>query len=225
MPVKLYFFIANDDELKKRLECYNGYTVDYRKFLKISGNQYSVYAFTNKKSYRDKFIELHDMSMFSCITYDVTKEEYDALLHDNMIRKTCELKEIKYITNSKSAKIVSTEWEHEECCELWIDTMENSGDTVFSYIPFEVIDALQDKYIDALNKLGLNAMVVVLDEELSNILDNFPYVFDDDYVFRVEGNIGERDFLGRTVTANVLMKGKTLNAYIYLFKNIMAKND
>lgn len=144
-------------------------------------------------------------------------DEYTNLRKENI---HLELDEYEYENVTKKITLITTNYEFDESKHLWVDIFSDKTAELFGYLTSDIINAMNEKYIDALNKLGLNAALVVVDDEFSTYIEEMACQFDEDYVLTIQSDL-YRDVLGRKVIVPVSLVAKTLNSFIHVFKPIL----
>lgn len=182
------------------------YTVSHA--LDYNVNGYILYAYTTKKKYVNRFLE-ERINDFKLIEKVLTKEEFKSI-QNNIVGY--ELREWTYHNFKSNTVILSTCNEYNHCKYSWINLIDPK---IFSYIPYTIIDALEDEYRYALYKLGLNGMILVADEELSQsgLLDDIS-VLDENSILHIESG------LGTDVTLSLKLRPKEMNVFIHQFKSL-----
>lgn len=213
--MKVYLFFVNHEEVIENILNIKVYQHDVSDY--VNGDLYSLFAFTDKKKYAEKFYRIHNKDYFILIERNMEKEEYDKFRRLNYIY---ELDKYKYENKDTSVELITTLFEYDECKHFWIDHFSENLTETFGFIPYTVIETLKDEYRDALYKLGLNTMLLVADEEFSGILEGYYQEFDEDYILRIPAET-HSEILGRTVTASISLGAKTLNSFIHIFKDIL----
>lgn len=215
--MKVYMFFTNDDEVINKtlhLSLFPNVITEV-----INGTEYTLYAWTTKKKYKKAFYKLRKKEFFHLIIEEMTKEEFVDFYKCGA--SSLELCEYEYMNMRKKINLITTAYEFDVSRHLWIDVFSENTDKIFGYIPYNVTQTLQDEYQEALFKLGVNAMLIVADDEFSDFMDKLDFSIDDDYVLNIPNIPGSDRLLGRKVTIPVSICGKTLNSFIHIFKSIL----
>lgn len=215
--MKVYLFFAHMEDVIEGILNFKAFPHNVYDY--VNGDIYTLYAFTIKKKYRDNFLQLRKKEYFHLIEEEMTDEEYKSFSSENYL---FELDKYLYENIKKKIELVTTLYEYDESKRLWIEQFSENIEEVFGFIPYIVTDTLKKKYQSALYKLGLNAMLLVADDELSRSMDkSTPNVYlDDDYVLDIS-NTHDKNLLGKKVTIPASIAGKTLNSFIHIFKDIL----
>jgi hypothetical protein len=166
--MKLYFIYAERDKLTK--EIYHSISPSYD--VSFHDKEYILYAFTNNKSYLNRFLK-ERMDIFKVVKKEISEEEYTHKISLN--DKRLQLKECTY-DNGRGCQveILGPLFEYEKCHCYWFEDIlleEN-----FKYINCNVTDIFKDKYIEAFSFIGLNSMVYICDTNLDESID---YIFNE----------------------------------------------
>lgn len=178
-----------------------------------------LYAYTTNKKYADSFFQLRKKEYFHMTIRKMNEEEYKKF----RLEASCdlELEEYEYENITSKTTLITTQFEFNESRSLWIYKFSNETSEIFGYIPYFIIDTLKDKYLDAVIKLGLNAALLVIDEELAEMVDCCAEeLFDDDYVLNISDR-AKQELMAKKVFIKVSMASKTLNSFIHEFKGIL----
>ena len=182
------------------------------------GDKWNLYAYTTEKKYLDDFFKMRNKKYFYTTTRNLKKEEFAKFEKQNSKFK---LGEYLYKNRKKEINIISTKLEYDESKYTWIRVVSEYTEDIFGSLPYYIIDALSEKYREAAHDVGLNALIVVADPELSSVMEVAESNFDEeDYVVTISHE-GDDTPLGRKVMLPISLFGKSLNGFIYTFKKIL----
>ncbi len=208
--MKLYLFYIPSIFLCKNI----AYTVSDGDTIKsVNGVEYKLYAFTTDKKKRDKFIE-DRIDDFICIPRNIEKEEYGDFKKS---KPDYELMYIRYKNYSYKTEILSNMNEYNHCKYGWCEIFNEKD--ILSSLPYNLVEAINNEYQEHLAVLGLNSLVIAYDDELSSMLMNGDYEFNDDCVFTILDQ-EYHDSSGRIATVSLKLKPKEYNLYIHEFKKL-----
>jgi len=208
--MKIYLFYIPLIFLQKKI-AYT--TVSDEDIISDDGIEYRFYSFTTDKNKKERFLK-ERINNFLLITKNINKNEYEEFKKN---KSTFELLYIKYDNYSYGINILSTMNEYNHCKYAWCEIFNEKN--ILSSLPYNLIDIIDNDYQEYLAILGLNSLVITYDEELSSMLVNSGYQFDEECVF----NIDDQEYYdksGRIATISLKLKPKEYNFYIHEFNEL-----
>lgn len=214
--MKVYMIFTREDTITQLLHMPMSSSVfDY-----VNDKKWVLYAYTTKKSYVNAFFEIRNKTYFHLTVRNMDKSEFEEF-ETHAIK--CKLDKYEYSTsdNDDPITLITTNMEYDESKYGWLNIISNEAPDIFGYLPYYLLDTLNDKYLEAMHDIGLNSMIVVVDPELEAAMNVADVNFDDtDYVITVSHE-GDENLLGRKVMLPITIYGKSFNVFIHLFKKIL----
>lgn len=216
---KVYMFFVNSKKTlgdMLHIGLFPGYVSDY-----VYEEEWVLYAYTTNKEHANSFFQLRKKDFFHMTIRKMDDEEFKRFEREASYE--LKLEEYDYENNCTKTTLITTGFEFNSARSLWIDMFSNETDKIFGYLPYFIVDALNDKYVDATTKLGLNAALLVIDDGLGELVDCCAEdLFDDDYVLSIPDSV-QKKLLAKKVFVKVSMASKTLNSFIHIFKDILVE--
>lgn len=148
--MRVYFFYIKKDLLPEDIT----FTMRSDFFRNTQDRNYVLYAITNNKDYKDKFL-IERSKEFIKTKHKVDIEEFEKMKKD-LKGYFLDYRDYKY--DDGSVKILSTKFEYNAVLYEWFEfnnLYDNLG--LFSY---QILHSLKDEYYFALHRLGLISLYV-----------------------------------------------------------------
>ena len=209
--ITAYFICLNSDyELTEEIESSFKYNTIY---FSINCKCHQLYAYTTKKKYKNRFIS-ERKKIFVVKKVKVTKEELDIL--DREYAEYA-LDVFWYYTDKEKAQILTTNNEFDFCTLGWADHVFT--EEFIGGLSDRRIKILNDKYVKALRKLGLDTLVILAEEQVlttSPEEDDFDEYFDNLVSY---GSVAGPGF-HIDIEYSFEITAKSLNVFTHFFKSL-----